>query len=298
NCVFNANNSVSGGGAMFIHNASTGHVVNSSFFKNTASTSGGAVVLSVNNSNIVSENNIFYKNTANGVPTGAGSDITNFTGGANTWANNILQQGSSVPADNGTSIRNNLRGVDPLFVNEASPVGADLSWGTADDGLQLSNCFAPPIANGIGQIAAVGCSPAINAGDNTPVLAGSINTDLRDNPRIVCAIVDLGAYENQDCSMPAIASNQLQALPEMMEKEDSWSGVVVNPFDNDLQIRYSGAEKCAVTVLSANGKKMWTKSNISEGITHADASSWARGMYQVVMVTASGKKMNFKVVRL
>ncbi|MEO7313014.1 MAG: T9SS type A sorting domain-containing protein, partial [Chitinophagaceae bacterium] len=74
--------------------------------------------------------------------------------------------------------------------------------------------------------------------------------------------------------------------------------VVVNPFDNDLQIRYSGAEKCAVTVLSANGKKMWTKSNISVGVTHADASSWARGMYQVVMITASGKKMNFKVVRL
>ncbi|MEO7310896.1 MAG: choice-of-anchor Q domain-containing protein, partial [Chitinophagaceae bacterium] len=281
NCVFNANNSVSGGGAMFIHNASTGHVVNSSFFKNTASTSGGAVVLSVNNSNIVSENNIFYKNTANGVPTGAGSDITNFTGGANMYANNILQLNTSVPLDNGLAIRNNLRGIDPLFINEANPIGADLRWGTADDGLQLSDCSM------------AGCSPAINAGDNA--LAVGLATDLNNNPRIACSVVDMGSYEQQDCGAPPVAI--ASSVENITLETNAATGIVANPFSSDLQIRYSGIEKCGVIVYSASGKLIWRRNNIAEGITHADASSWARGMYQVVLITASGKKMNFKVVR-
>ena len=79
---------------------------------------------------------------------------------------------------------------------------------------------------------------------------------------------------------------------------DGLTGIVANPFSNELQIRYTGAEKAGVTVYAASGKLMWTKSNITEGITRANSSTWSRGMYQVVLITASGKKMNYKVIRL
>jgi Domain of unknown function (DUF4394)/CHRD domain len=274
NSVFNANTSISGGGALFVHNAAVSRVTNSTFYGNTAASSGGAIVLTEANSSVTAENNIFYKNTANGMATGAGSDITNFTGGANVYANNILQMNSSVPADNGGAIRNNTRGTDPMFVNEMNAIGADMMWNTADDGLAIS-----------------GMSAAKNTGDNALAPAG---TDFTNSPRIVCAIVDKGAYENQT---PCEVFAPLEAFV-MNPKAANATGVVANPFNNDLQIRYMGTEKAGVSVAAASGKTMFTTGNIKQGITHVDASNWSTGLYEVMITTASGKRINFKVVKM
>ncbi|MEO7309899.1 MAG: CHRD domain-containing protein [Chitinophagaceae bacterium] len=444
NSLFNANTSVSGGGGMFIHNGSLSTVTNTTFFKNTAASSGGAIVLVEAGSSITAGNNIFYKNTASGQPTGAGSDITNFTNGSNTWANNILQMGTSVPADNGGNLRNNTRGTDPLFVNEANAIGADNIWATADDGLALT---LP--------------SPAKNSGENT-LVSGA--TDITGNARIACVTVDKGAYENQNCCttnllgtdvtgslsfgggtnyfnssngfVPAGCGNSgtgsttvtiadpdaefcfsdganadnanftnntltitdmalsaagasnfsmtFQLAPGQVggvsKTSDNFpnggmtsslsgglltvtmpgfsgvgnysasysftncapsvadpviasvaangvsgegntasgvsasthpsivtiskdvlpagTGIVNNPFSNDLQVRYTGNEKAVITVIGSNGKAMWNRNNVSEGITHIDAGSWSRGIYQVTISTASGKRINYKVVKM
>ncbi|MEO7309898.1 MAG: DUF4331 family protein [Chitinophagaceae bacterium] len=272
NSLFNANTSVSGGGGMFIHNGSISTVTNSTFFKNTAASSGGAIVLVEAGSSITAGNNIFYKNTASGQPTGAGSDITNFTNGANTWANNILQTGTSVPADNGGAIRNNTRGTDPLFVNEANAIGADNIWATADDGLALGNS-----------------SLAKNTGDNALVVG---TMDITGSARIVCSSVDKGAYENQGpCGGIADEAGIVKGAKATND------AIVANPFTNDLQVRYTGSEKAGISVTSTTGKTMFIKGTISQGITRVDASNWATGMYEVVITTASGKRMSYRVVK-
>jgi gliding motility-associated-like protein len=69
--------------------------------------------------------------------------------------------------------------IDPQFVNAGNPIGADGIWGTADDGLQLTNC-----------------SPAVNMGSNALIPAG-ITTDEAGNARIFGPAVDMGAYELQ-----------------------------------------------------------------------------------------------------
>ena len=274
NSVFNANTSVSGGGALFVFNSSSSHIVNSTFFRNATGSAGGAMVLAEGNSSARIENSIFYKNTGGGSALSRGADITNFTNGSNVYANNILQANTAVPANNGTNIRNNTTGADPLFVNEASPIGSDNIWGTTDDGLNLMNS-----------------SPAKNTGDNELAPAG---TDITNRQRIVCAIVDRGAYENQASCGPVAEMEEFVTAV----KVNNATGVVANPFSNDLQIRYMGTEKAGVSVSSASGKMMWNASNIKQGITRVDASSWSSGLYEVIITPASGKRINFKVVKL
>ncbi|MES2774670.1 MAG: choice-of-anchor D domain-containing protein [Bacteroidota bacterium] len=277
NCVFNANTSYQGG-AIYEQNASFSHIVNSTFFKNTGVSYGGAIVLSGSNSRTTTENSIFWKNTYAGSATTPWSDFVNYTAGANVYANNILQLNTAIPADNGTTRRNNTRGTDPLFFNEANVPGLDGIWATADDGLELTLS-----------------SPALNTGDNALVVG---TTDIKNSPRIACSVADKGCAELQNCfSVSPPATPEFASLQEIVTGPGA-TGIVVNPFSNDLKIRYSGAEKAAVTVYSVVGKQMWSRNNIAEGITHVDAGSWSRGMYQVVLVTASGKKMTFKVVRL
>lgn len=272
NCVFNANTSFQGG-AIYEQNASFSHIVNSTFFKNSGTSYGGTIVLTGSNSSTKTENSIFWKNTHNGSAVSPWADFVNYTAGANVYANNILQLNTAVPADNGATIRNNTRGTDPLFVNEASVLGGDGIWGTADDGLKPTNG-----------------SPAVNSGDNA---LSPLGTDITNSPRIECSTVDKGAYETQNCIAASFALQETGAVTIA-----STIGIVENPFRNDLQIRYSGTEKAAVTVYGAEGKKVWSKTNIAEGITHADAGNWSRGIYQVLIITASGKMMNFKVVKL
>jgi hypothetical protein len=77
--------------------------------------------------------------------------------------------------------------IDPLFVNEANPIGPDNKWGTADDGLRLKPC-----------------SPAINAGNNSFVPV-DITTDIAEKARIQLGTVDIGAYESNSNISPSIA---------------------------------------------------------------------------------------------
>jgi len=286
NCVFNANSSSAEGGALYVHNQSVAGLNNSTLFKNAAVSNGGAVLLNFGGS-VVAQNSIFWKNAVNGNMTAPGAGVHNITNGANVYANCMLQANTSIPADNGINIRNNMRGIDPLFTNEANPRGADAMWSTADDGLQLASCN-PQIS-----IALPGCSPAINTGDNALVPGGA---DLNNNPRVVCTIVDRGAYENQDCAQTNAPQREVEFTK--LQSSSNSTAIVANPFSNELQIRYMGADKAGITVYSASGQKMWSRSNIAEGTTKVNTTTWSGGMYQVVLITASGKIMNFKVVRL
>jgi|GEM_PF-2210347 len=286
NCVFNANSSSVEGGAIYVHNQCVAGLNNTTLFNNTAMSNGGAVLLNFGGS-VVAQNSIFWKNAVNGNMMAPGAVVHNATNGSNVYANCMLQANTSIPADNAMNIRNNMRGIDPEFINESSPRGADMLWSTADDGLQLASCN-PQIS-----IALPGCSPAINTGDNALVPGGD---DLNNNPRTVCAIVDRGAYENQDCVQPNAPQREVEFTK--LQTSSNSTGIVANPFSSDLQIRYIGTEKAGIAVFGLGGKAMWSKNNISEGINHADASNWARGMYQVVITTASGKRTNFKVVKM
>ncbi|MES2774673.1 MAG: DUF4331 domain-containing protein [Bacteroidota bacterium] len=272
NCVFNANTSYQGG-AIYEQGGSFSHIVNSTFFKNSGVSYGGTIVLTGGNSRTTTENSIFYKNTHDGSATSPWADFVNYTGGANVYANNVLQQNTAVPADNGGAIRNNLRGVNPLFVNEASVLGGDGIWGTTDDGLELMNS-----------------SPAKNNGDNA---LAPVGTDITNSTRIVCGVVDRGAYENQGSCGPIAEKEEF-----VNGRTNNADGIVANPFNNDLQIRYMGAEKAGISVSSVSGKTMSLIGNIKQGITHIDASTWSSGLYEVVITTASGKRMNFKVVKM
>ena len=292
NCVFNANTASQDGGAIYVHNFCAANISNSTFFKNTAASNGGALVLSFG-ANTNTHNSIFWKNAVNGSTAAPTAVLINYTTGANVFANNALQANTTIPVDNGTNIRNNTRGVDPLFTNEASPIGADGIWATSDDGLQLTTCVNTSFANINGALPT--CSPAINTGDNALAPAGG---DIRNNSRIVCNIVDKGAYENQNCGTVVTAAEPAFAGFSKQNSASDITGIVANPFTSDLQIRYMGTEKAAVTVYALSGKTMWSKNNISQGVTHADAGAWSRGMYQVVITTASGKRINFKVIKM
>ncbi|MES2774678.1 MAG: DUF4394 domain-containing protein [Bacteroidota bacterium] len=443
NCVFN-NNSSYQGGAIYEQNASWSHIVNSTFFRNSGVSYGGAIVLTGSNSHTTTINSIFWKNTHGGSDASPWADFVNYTGGSNAYHNNILQINTAVPADNGTTIVNNTRGTDPLFVNEASVLGGDATWATADDGLVLTNS-----------------SLAVNTGDNA-LATGP--TDIIGNARIGCGIVDKGAYENQNCctatlletmvtgnlnfggnstnyfnsangfvpagcnnsglgsttvtitdpnsefcyldganndvvnftnntltitdvastgagalnftmtfqltpgavgavsetsdnfpnggmnaslvgnlltiTMPgfsgpgsysasysftgcvpgiadpaitsaaskgvfndrnAVTKVSASATPSIAavakEVAPAGTGIVSNPFSNDLQVRYMGTEKAGITVISNTGKTMYTAGTTKQGVTHIDASNWAAGMYEVVITTASGKRMNYRVVK-
>jgi Concanavalin A-like lectin/glucanases superfamily len=129
---------------------------NVTFWGNNDTGNGGGMV--AGSTNI--KNSIFWGNTAGGTTVSS-------IGGTPTVTNSDVEGGYA-----GTGNINQ----DPLFVNAASPAGADGVFGTADDGLALT-----------------ACSAAINTGNNT----GVATTDIANNPRIFGSTVDMGAYEFQ-----------------------------------------------------------------------------------------------------
>jgi len=72
---------------------------------------------------------------------------------------------------------NCIYGIYPAFADSANAKGPDNTWGTADDGLALTNS-----------------SYAINNGSNDSIPA-NITTDITGAPRINSGVVDIGAYE-------------------------------------------------------------------------------------------------------
>jgi hypothetical protein len=77
-----------------------------------------------------------------------------------------------------------------------------------------------------------------------------------------------------------------------------FAGIVSNPFNSQLQIRYNGNESASATVSDVSGKGMWRTGKIGQGITTVNASSWNRGMYEIKLQTTSGKTMTFKAVKM
>ncbi len=194
NCIFSNNTATRYGGGMFNDNASP-DINNSIFIGNSASFGGG--VYSISNPGITIYSSTFTNNTAGANQGGAmyisGSTFTiqnsiiygntsGIVGSSNTNSSAVnysLVQGGYVGTGNIAT--------NPLFVNSANPAGNDGLYATSDDGLYLQQT-----------------SPAVDAGDNTPIAPNS--KDIAGNARIFNSqnggIVDMGAYESSFTPLP------------------------------------------------------------------------------------------------
>lgn len=182
NCVIYNNTAAQRAGAMYCWGGNNGNaspvVVNTIFINNSAVDGGGIVSDRLNsgagssgNSNPNFRNCIFWGNTASG--TGPQFFIL---GGATFTATytDIDLTGQTAPHIVSGPATGNIN-ADPLFSNIALGAGADGSWITTDDGLQLSNMS----------------SPCYNTGNNT----GVSGADILSRNRIADGFVDMGAYE-------------------------------------------------------------------------------------------------------
>jgi surface protein/predicted outer membrane repeat protein len=186
NVTFSDNTAIDDGGGMSMLESSPS-LSNVTFSRNSTSNQGGG--LYAKGSELSLKNCIFGGNTKNGSNTVKGADIES---GASTITttmtvtNTLFQLANTDINYPKTGVEkfvfpdvSNLFAQDPLFVNAADPDGADNIFRTADDGLMLTVC-----------------SPAINAGNNADIPAGT-TTDIVGNPRIFNTTVDMGAYEVQ-----------------------------------------------------------------------------------------------------
>ena len=216
NCTFSANTSGNNGGGLANGSSSSLAITNCTFSTNAATTSGGGLA-NVNTSTVSMSNCTFSGNTA---ATGGGIFNSNTSSGSikncilsgNTGG---LLNGQNISKDAGTGIltvsytlindyspaaTNNftagagILSEDPLFVNAASPAGADGKLGTADDGLTLRSC-----------------SPAVNAGTTT---TPAIDQDLLNNNRV--GTYDLGAYEYQLAATVPVLAGATTTANEML----------------------------------------------------------------------------------
>lgn len=213
----------------------------------------------------------------------------------------MLQENSRVPADNGTSRLNNLRGTLPAFMNESSTMGGDGKWCTSDDGLQLSCSTAPGIDPVI--VIPVVCGAGVNSGDNATVTLNSLMTDILGKPRMMCATVDRGAYEDQSCPTTEGIATSIDAVVvgAAVSRESAGktrTGVLANPFTSELGVQYGGSEKAIISVVNASGKVVASKGNVTAGMHRFDASNWNSGLYIVTIATAGKKAITLKAIRL
>jgi hypothetical protein len=157
NCVFDLNSATYYGGAIYIFD-STPTIINSTIAYNSTGLQGGGMG-NYFGSRPVLTNSIIFGNTA---PTGPGvhDDVTSTAN-----ATYCCIQGGWPGVGNVDA--------DPLFVD---PNGPDGLPGTADDDMRLQ--FD---------------SPCVNAGTNG--LEELSTTDLDGHARVLCDVVDMGAYE-------------------------------------------------------------------------------------------------------
>lgn len=178
NCSITGNSADNGAG-LFSDNSSVS-VTNCRFTGNSAVNNGGGIFNAGTSSprfinctvagNNAAQGGGLYNSTTgvvctNSIVYGNSSQITNAPGGTVTVSYSTVQGGYT-----GT----NVTSADPLF--ESSPSYTISPFTIGDYRLAL-------------------CSPAINAGNNAAIPAGTI-TDIRSAARIGEAIVDMGAYEN------------------------------------------------------------------------------------------------------
>jgi len=142
-----------GGGVMCLSSANF-YIADNTFFADTTTGKGGAIDAESSSGSLQLYNNIFWKNYGAQAQNDVSNVMVNYTQSSNSFGN-----------------------INPLFVNENDPGGADNIWATADDGMNLQ--FA---------------SPAFDAGDNSKVPAW-LATDIAGRDRILSGIVNLGAYE-------------------------------------------------------------------------------------------------------
>ncbi len=186
------------GAALFMVNLDGYSLLNSTIYNNHAY-NGSALGAGLYEGNIsVSpatrsgdiKNCIFYGNTTGNT---AVSNIRDDIYSTNTNANAIAQVsnclfGSSNTLINVSNIANNRQNINPLFLNAASPIGADNKWFTADDGL-YPTCVT---------------SPALNLA----LTAAASATDITGGIRF--GLPDIGAYE-APCNEPAIFTSNSAA---------------------------------------------------------------------------------------
>lgn len=154
--VQNKDNSAVGGGALCV-TIGNFSIANNTFYADTTTTGkGGAVRMEGSTGSVRLQNNIFFKCKG-----AIGNDVYNDAAMPYTEMNNSFS-------------------VDPLFVNESSPVGGDDAWGTADDGLALS-----------------AFSSSANGGSTIGISTILPSTDLSGGVRFFGGTIDIGAYESK-----------------------------------------------------------------------------------------------------
>ncbi len=204
NCTFSENYAEADGGAVRM-SQSNPTFENNLFFNNTAQTVGGAVRLQ-DFANPTFKSCVIYGNTAaffgggiNLRPRASGNffnciiwnnTATSTTSTAEqginksssqettTLTNCIVQNATGDPLALPNLTLVNPQNADPLFTNPANPIGADNTWGTADDGFTIQFL-----------------SPARNTAD----AASSTTTDFTGTARPIGGVADIGAYESNPC---------------------------------------------------------------------------------------------------
>jgi Secretion system C-terminal sorting domain/Chlamydia polymorphic membrane protein (Chlamydia_PMP) repeat len=200
NCLFASNQAQNHGGAIAnftrVISAPGGFTpalepqyTNCTFTQNFAGQRGGALyndgyeVMGVEFFHGSAVNDILWDNLA----AAEGSEVYNLDGSMNFSYSLIEGSGGSGGGWNpsiGTDGGNNID-VNPGFVNQPAPLGADNILGTNDDGLRL-----------------IPSSSAISAGNSAASGLIGVTIDLRGGPRILGPSVDMGSYENTGIVIP------------------------------------------------------------------------------------------------
>lgn len=221
NSIF-VNNTAGGGGGIYNHNHSSPTIKNCTIANNNGTAAGGAMYNLDSSPSI--NNSIVWGNTSLAFAAIANNSSTSTIGTS-------IVQGGYTPCTDCPETHGN---VDPLFINVASPSGADNRWGNADDGLQLSNCS--PAIDKLPYIFLEGGDRDIT-GQNKP-----FDVTFRQNGPdcgLFCiSTLDLGAYESQSTIPTKIYVNALNSF--FLQTGQTWATAYTDLSD-------AIAEACAGT---------------------------------------------------
>ncbi len=217
-----------GGGAVYIYEVTEATLTNCTFADNTSVTSAGGGVVN-DDSGLTMENCIFWGNTG-GQGTLNDQQFFNLSGATANIAHSLFESGLPTGVTNGG---NNIY-LDPLFTD------------ATNDDYTLD-----------------GCSPAINAGDNTDVAA----TDLVGATRIQDGNVDMGAYENTLIEGRVVSIS----IDNISEAEcNNTTCTTDDTYTADVTVTYS--EKPASGTLSLNGPNVISSEVVN--VSGTDATSY------------------------
>lgn len=208
NCIFSGNqlslnyNVTGKPGILDNTNGGLCTIVNSVFSGNTEAPGNYTKVITSNQGNTSVKNSIVWGNTDQSSPVW----LEPLGGGQMTVSNSIVQGGYT-----GTGNLN----ITPLFINAPAPASAPFTTGD----------YRVPV-----------CSPAINAGNNTFLLA-SDTLDMAGNKRIKEMTVDIGAYEYSGARPDAAGIVYVDSSKAAGGTGNSWVNAV-----NELAIALKAAK--------------------------------------------------------